>query len=94
MTSRNLNNNVATPTTTMVATYTQKEALQQQQTSSARGGKFGPNRYNNRGNYNGVGSCRGEHMEPTAQTCHGLVTIITTPFTTSPSKWRPLVVPC
>ncbi|EDZ71986.1 hypothetical protein AWRI1631_73830 [Saccharomyces cerevisiae AWRI1631] len=31
--------------------------------------------------------------EPTAQTCHGLVTIITTPFTTSPSKWRPLVVP-
>ncbi|CAI7137526.1 BEM_collapsed_G0022530.mRNA.1.CDS.1 [Saccharomyces cerevisiae] len=52
--------------------YTQKKPYNSNRPHQQRGGKFGPNRYNNRGNYNGGGSFRGGTWEPTAQTCHGL----------------------
>ncbi|GFP65326.1 eukaryotic initiation factor 4F subunit p150 [Saccharomyces cerevisiae] len=42
--------------------YTQKKPYNSNRPHQQRGGKFGPNRYNNRGNYNGGGSFRGGHM--------------------------------
>ncbi|CAI4038851.1 hypothetical protein SMKI_06G2010 [Saccharomyces mikatae IFO 1815] len=42
--------------------YTQKKPYNGNRPHQQRGGKFGPNRYNSRGNYNGGGSYRGGHV--------------------------------
>ncbi|CAI6526945.1 AIS_HP2_G0020380.mRNA.1.CDS.1 [Saccharomyces cerevisiae] len=42
--------------------YNQKKPYNSNRPHQQRGGKFGPNRYNSRGNYNGGGNYRGGHM--------------------------------
>ncbi|CAI2010138.1 hypothetical protein SEUBUCD646_0G04140 [Saccharomyces eubayanus] len=42
--------------------YNQKKPYNSDRPHQQRGGKFGPNRYNSRGNYSGTGSYRGGHM--------------------------------